>query len=1304
MDARKVDGSANQRSTQFLPSSSNANVRPPEASASSGVLPVLNFSIQTGEEFALEFMRDRAFFKKPTVQSASGNQDVVSSYMGTMGVTIPHTGSESVADVSMNVISDNQQMKGTEKNNLSETDNKGHYASARSIPRVSSGHGSGQTVAPGYTSSESSDFSTKGMKYLCSFGGKILPRPSDGRLRYVGGDTRIISIKRGISWNELMQKTMAIYNRPHTIKYQLPGEELDALISVSCNEDLQNMVEEYTFLEGGEGSQKLRMFLFTSDDTDDVHFSSGSREGDSDVQFIAAVNGMDFGSRNSSYQHGMASTSASDLDQLFNLNVEAERANADSSRMQSIGFDTSQAVSSRNFFPSGEAKSSSDYNRHSQNFEDHIFHYVEGERYAYHINPYDRYENANSTISIPLPVPSDYGSNYTASVSVQPGQSFYQGTMQSPYSAMSSFDADTLLKNEKLASIGFSQKKVESGRINPHSTEPAVNSQQLDAPLHSDVPKIVSAAEILTSVQPAQNKGKSVETVPVLSSANTVNDGQGAKMNEDELCSSGALTSGFSDYEVDTTDVSCTDPPSRPFRVYQSERLPREQKKFLNRLSKSDDNINSHFMINQPCSITTQESIAESADPLLEGELSSQAENSMSSGKPQHLGNATVEEILHFEKHKKGEDTINQDNIFEPVTIQKESETINYSSQPMNSLITNKWHDQNEAVASTVLVAPHQANAISDLKGFKQVTKMQKSQSQHVPSKSEYEKPNVIEDTIVQESKLSRYKEKTIDGEAEMTKINIQDQDTDGHYSRAQEDPSVLPDIQQEEISNNSYNSNLVDHKPAFSWVESAGGTVFQKDMSVPTADRSDILIDINDRFPPNLLNDIFNKARIAGDLPSITNLRKDDTGFSVNMQNHEPKNWSFFRNLAQDEFKQKEFSLIDQDHVDYSSLLAGVGGGISIPPFQLTPLGNEKVDFGDSDFPEEMEETSVAKSNILQPGYVPSQIPHQLGKDKEQLQASHAENEESKFEGGEVVETVVDTFMQDVDLSNVQIITNEDLEELRELGSGTYGTVYHGKWRGTDVAIKRIKKSCFAGRSSEQERLTIEFWREAEILSQLHHPNVVAFYGVVKDGPGGTLATVTEFMVNGSLRHVLLRKDKYLDRRKRLIIAMDAAFGMEYLHSKNIVHFDLKCDNLLVNLKDQSRPICKVGDFGLSKIKRNTLVSGGVRGTLPWMAPELLNGSSNKVSEKVDVFSFGIVMWEILTGEEPYANMHYGAIIGGIVNNTLRPPVPATCDPEWRKLMEQCWSPDPAQRPSFTQITSSLRSMATATQPKLVK
>lgn len=136
------------------------------------------------------------------------------------------------------------------------------------------------------------------------------------------------------------------------------------------------------------------------------------------------------------------------------------------------------------------------------------------------------------------------------------------------------------------------------------------------------------------------------------------------------------------------------------------------------------------------------------------------------------------------------------------------------------------------------------------------------------------------------------------------------------------------------------------------------------------------------------------------------------------------------------------------------------------------------------------------------------------------------------------------------------QIIKNSDLEELRELGSGTFGTVYHGKWRGTDVAIKRINDRCFAGKPSEQERMVSDslpplsifslidiflvslwwffafnqiddFWNEAIKLADLHHPNVVAFYGVVLDGPGGSVATVTEYMVNGSLRNALQKNEK---------------------------------------------------------------------------------------------------------------------------------------------------------------------------------
>ncbi|XBI03956.1 hypothetical protein VPH35_132313 [Triticum aestivum] len=124
--------------------------------------------------------------------------------------------------------------------------------------------------------------------------------------------------------------------------------------------------------------------------------------------------------------------------------------------------------------------------------------------------------------------------------------------------------------------------------------------------------------------------------------------------------------------------------------------------------------------------------------------------------------------------------------------------------------------------------------------------------------------------------------------------------------------------------------------------------------------------------------------------------------------------------------------------------------------------------------------------------------------------------------------------------------------------------------------------------------------------------------------------------------------------------------------------------------MEEQAEPEPKeVGGLGLSKVKCHTLISCDVSGMLPWMAPELLNGTTSLVSEKVDVYSFGIVLWEILTGEEPYA--------GGIVMNTLRPPVPDSCDPEWRSLMEQCWAAEPLQRPSFTQIAARLRSMAAA-------
>ena len=117
---------------------------------------------------------------------------------------------------------------------------------------------------------------------------------------------------------------------------------------------------------------------------------------------------------------------------------------------------------------------------------------------------------------------------------------------------------------------------------------------------------------------------------------------------------------------------------------------------------------------------------------------------------------------------------------------------------------------------------------------------------------------------------------------------------------------------------------------------------------------------------------------------------------------------------------------------------------------------------------------------------------------------------------------------------------------------------------------------------------------------------------------------------------------------------------GMEYLHGKKIVHFDLKTANLLIGFRDKT-PICKVADFGLSKQRQATFVTGvnSLRGTLPWTAPEVIL-TPKGVTEKVDVYSFAIVLWELWTGREPFEGMNFAALLHAMGSDAcLRPPLP---------------------------------------------
>ncbi|KAL3520407.1 hypothetical protein ACH5RR_018556 [Cinchona calisaya] len=1246
-------GPANQKFFQDPASSVNANVRPPEFGIPVVARPVLNYSIQTGEEFALEFMRDRVNPRQQFIPNASGEHSGASSYMdlkGSLGITSP--GFESGSEISMVPSAGKSQVQVHQRCNSTANDEKFFFLPVRSVTRSSSRNNTGDGV-PNQGQPGAGDHSSAKLKFLCSFGGKIMPRPSDGKLRYVGGETRIIRVSKDISWEELLQKTLAIYSQTRAIKYQLPGEDLDALVSVSCNEDLQNMIDECNVLE--VGSQKPRMFLFSISDLDDSQLGLGSTEHDSEFQYVVAVNSMDIGSRGNSI--GLASTSENNLDELLGFSVGRE-----SSQLAAdlAGVSTSQPMD--DIYATGQS---------SVPMVQSLSHTFESNPQSYQGNKvpgeYDNYsQETNHPVENLVP-------NSSQGQIVRPGgltQEQPYGSLHVPKSEVlatevklnrdnsirkkpdlttdQSVDKDAFAIETKMRRENSNQKITEPEKMQPTGGKNVTSSNQYDVYVSNLASKNEASATrsadyLGPSVVHLKTCEKNQEPLQNSVPSEVCKEEKVDKFNEEGLLnlSGKASADGYGGLEAPPTDASY-EPPVPAQRVFHSERIPREQAG-LNRLSKSDDSSGAQFLITHTQSDVSQhfaDSVdrlheinadgTESVDKMQERNMPSQAEEFLSSGKTQHhYLPATGNKLQGLAKSLDTEDKAS----IEDSRISKESFESNLQkSEQKASVLPDKENSGSSRFTASLGISGK-----------------------------------------VQDESTSKPTELPL-----------------GEVAAKRMDPSnktvqIMPIVATEHPV-----AAIPEEKPS---------------TSVSLPDRGDIVIDINDRFPPDFLSDMFSKVK-TDDSTRVAPLPSDGNGLSLNMENHEPKHWSFFQKLAQDDFVRKDVSLMDQDHLGFPTH-ANLEGAISMEyGYQASKDGGLAIGHIDSrisnssDVQQQSRGFGGPNTMNVPTDYNPSQatsIQSMQFDGPMNLRVPETHYQDEKVEAQHIGFPLIDLSSEDFDPNSLQIIMNEDLEELRELGSGTFGTVYHGKWRGTDVAIKRIKKSCFTGRSSEQERLTVEFWREAEILSKLHHPNVVAFYGVVQDGPGGTLATVTEFMVNGSLRRVSLSKDRHLDRRKRLIIAMDAAFGMEYLHSKNIVHFDLKCDNLLVNLKDPSRPICKVGDFGLSKIKRNTLVTGGVRGTLPWMAPELLNGSSSKVSEKVDVFSFGIVLWEILTGEEPYANMHYGAIIGGIVNNTLRPPVPSFCDPDWRLLMEQCWAPDPSARPSFTEIARRLRLMSTA-------
>ncbi|XP_032630536.1 megakaryocyte-associated tyrosine-protein kinase isoform X2 [Chelonoidis abingdonii] len=240
------------------------------------------------------------------------------------------------------------------------------------------------------------------------------------------------------------------------------------------------------------------------------------------------------------------------------------------------------------------------------------------------------------------------------------------------------------------------------------------------------------------------------------------------------------------------------------------------------------------------------------------------------------------------------------------------------------------------------------------------------------------------------------------------------------------------------------------------------------------------------------------------------------------------------------------------------------------------------------------------------------------------------------------------------------------------KIGEGEFGAVLQGEYMGQKVAVKNIKCDVTAQ----------AFLAETAAMTKVRHKNLVQLLGVILHNG---LYIVMEYMSKGNLVNFLRTRGRSVLQPKQLIqFALDISQGMDYLESKKLVHRDLAARNILISEEN----VAKVSDFGLAKVDPK-----GVDATkLPvkWTAPEALK--NNKFSTKSDVWSYGILLWELFSyGRAPYSKMTLKEVTE-MVEKGYRMEAPEECPPSLYTLMKSCWETEPGKRPSFRKLTEKLQ------------
>ncbi|KAI1294642.1 Mitogen-activated protein kinase kinase kinase 7 [Halotydeus destructor] len=246
-------------------------------------------------------------------------------------------------------------------------------------------------------------------------------------------------------------------------------------------------------------------------------------------------------------------------------------------------------------------------------------------------------------------------------------------------------------------------------------------------------------------------------------------------------------------------------------------------------------------------------------------------------------------------------------------------------------------------------------------------------------------------------------------------------------------------------------------------------------------------------------------------------------------------------------------------------------------------------------------------------------------------------------------------------------------------VGQGAFGTVKKGQWRGRDVAVKLF--------DLKQDGQNLE--KELIALSRLDHPNIIKLFGA---STGSPIFLVMEYAEGGSLYNLLHNKpDVSYSQDRAISWSLQCAKGVNYLHGQKprpMVHRDLKSPNLLLF---NGGTVIKICDFGTARDVKTYMTHS--RGTFAWMAPEVFK--SNYYTETCDVFSWAIILWEILAREKPFADLVTPFAVMWAVGQGIRPPLLPTCPPAIESLMTRCWQEDHLSRPSMAEVETEMELFA---------